>query len=76
MIYETTNLVQSCADEEVIRLDISVNKSLGVYELQSVQHLIRNHQNCFQGEFLVAIVEQIFQRRAEQINHKYVVVSF
>lgn len=76
-------------DEEVVWLDVSIDKVLFVYCLYSRKlvrsvrnhqnstchshHLFRDHDDSFDREFPVAVVEQIFQAGAQQINNQYVV---
>ena len=36
-------------------------------------HLLRYHDDGLDGELAVAMVEQVFQAGAEEINHEYVV---
>lgn len=39
-------------------------------------HLFRNHACGFDGEFSVAVVEQVFQAWAEKVNDQNVVKAF
>lgn len=40
------------------------------------QHLLRNHNNGFDGESSVAVIKKVFQTRTKKVNHKYVVKAF
>jgi len=46
---------------------VLVGKEAGNY------HLVRNVQHSFQVEFAPALLEQVFQRLAQQIHHHHVV---
>jgi len=41
--------------------------------LDTLDHLVRNVQHSFQVEFAPALLEQVFQRLAQQIHHHHVV---
>lgn len=62
--------------EEVVRLDISVQEMARMYKLYPLKHLIGQHQHGLQTELPLAIVEQIFQRRAQKIDYHDIVVTF
>lgn len=38
--------------------------------------LISKQQNCFEGEFAVAKVEKVLERRSEKVDHHRVIVTF
>jgi len=63
------------ADEEIIGLDIAMDKILGVHVLDTVNHLICKHENCLEGELAIAEVEEILERRSQQIDNHDVVVT-
>jgi len=44
------------SNQEVIGLDVSMQEVAGVYELNSLQHLICEHQNGLQAEFPFTII--------------------
>mmetsp|Transcript_34126 Transcript_34126/g.77870 ORF Transcript_34126/g.77870 Transcript_34126/m.77870 type:complete len:229 (-) Transcript_34126:419-1105(-) len=48
------------ANEEVVRLDVAVNEVLGMNVLDAIDHLVCQHQDCFQTELPIAEAEQIF----------------
>lgn len=55
----------SSISDEVCRLDITMDQVAGVHELHTLEHLISNHQNRFEGESAAAFVELIFEGRTE-----------
>jgi hypothetical protein len=63
------------AHEEVVWLDITVDKRLGVDVLNTGDELIGEEQDGLQGEFAVAEVEEILQRGTEQIQDHGIVVT-
>ena len=63
-------------NQEIIRLDIAVNQILLVDCLYSGKHLLRDHDHSLCGEFAAAMVEEIFQGRAQQIYDQNVVETF
>lgn len=68
---------QLCSDFSLTptHLDISVNEILGMNVFNARDQLIGEHQHSLECESTIAIVEQIFERRTQQIHHKYVVVT-
>jgi hypothetical protein len=48
------------ANEEIIRLDISVQEPARVYVLNSLEKLDGNHEHSLQTEFPSAVFEQVF----------------
>ena len=44
--------------------------------LDTGQHLLGNHDHSLDGESAVAVVEEILQGRAKQVNDKNVVEAF
>ena len=44
-------------------------------KLNSLKHLVSKHQNCFHRKLSFAVIEQVFERRPEQINDHDVVVT-
>ena len=67
--------VLSSSDGEVIRLDISVDDSSGVDVLDSLDHLLGNHENCLQGELSGAVVEEVFEGSSEEVHDHQVVLA-
>lgn len=61
------------ADEEVVGLDVAVDEVLLVDCLYAGQHLLGDHDDRLDGEAAVAVVEQVFQRRSEQVDDEDVV---
>ena len=50
-------LLLADANEEVVRLDITMEEVPRMDKLNSLEHLIGQHKHCFQGEFAFAVVE-------------------
>jgi len=69
-------LLLANSDQKVIRLDISMQEMARVNEFNSLKHLIGQHEDGLQGELAFAIVKQVFERGAQQVNNHDVVVSF
>ena len=63
-------------DQEVVRLDVSMQEMSTVHILYSLNHLICKHQNRFERELSLAVVKEIFKRRAQKVYHHNVIVSF
>jgi len=59
------------SDEEVLRLDIKVDEVLAVNVFEQGNHLLSYHQHCFQGKFLFAELEQVFQGRTKDVDHHH-----
>ena len=68
-------LVVGHADQEVVRLDVSMQESALVDELNALKHLNGEHEYGFQAELASTILIEILKRRSKQIHHKHVVVS-
>lgn len=51
--------ISSVPDREVVWLDISVDDSSRVDILDSLDHLIGDHQNSFYGKLLVTFLEKL-----------------
>ena len=63
------DLVAALADthEEVVGLDVSVNKVARVDVLDSRDELVGKEENGLEREFAIAKVEQVFERRPAKI---------
>ena len=72
------DLIASLANthEEVVRLDITVDKGFGMDVLDSRDELVGQQEDGLEGELAVAEVEQIFQAGAEEVKNHGVVVTF
>jgi hypothetical protein len=64
------------SDQEVVRLDVAVDEVLLVDGLHAGQHLLGDHDDSLDGEAASAVVEEILERRSEQVNDKNVVEAF
>ncbi len=71
------DLVPTLADahQEIVRLDITVDERFGMDVLDTGDELIGKQQDCLQGKFAVAKVEQILQTGAEKVEHHSIVVT-
>lgn len=71
------NLVATLANshEEVVRLNITVNKGLGVDVFNAGDKLIGQQQDSLQRELSVAEVEQILQAGSEKVKNHGIVVT-
>lgn len=73
--YVNNVLFLSMANEEIIRLHVSMNEVIVVQELKSLDHLVSNHKSSFYCEFALAEVEGVFQTRTEQVHDHGVIVA-
>lgn len=62
--------------QEVVRLDIPMDETLRVNELQTEKKLVGEHQHGFERELAAAKVEKVFQTRAQEVKDQRVVVAF
>lgn len=61
---------------KVVWLDISVDNSARVDVLDTLDHLVGNHEDSFDREFAVHLGESIFKGQAEQVHDHDVLVAF
>ena len=61
--------------QEVVGLDVPVNKAFNMHVLDSPDHLISQHQHCLHRESSAAEVEEIFQRWSKQVHNQTMVIS-
>jgi len=59
----------SCANQKVVRLDISVQIKPGVHVLHPLDELVRQHEHSFQGELTIALLKQFFKTRSQFVHH-------
>lgn len=45
-------------------------------ELRRNYHLISEHEYSFDTKFSLAIVEEIFERRTQEIDYHYIIITF
>ena len=62
----------SAANQEVIRLDVSVDDALFVDLLDTADQLDSDHQDSLEIEVALARLEQVFERRSQQVHHHHV----
>ena len=74
---DNVDLVSTLADthEEVIGLNVTVDEGLGVDVLDAGDKLVGQEEDGLQRELAVAEVEEILERRAEEIEDHGVVVT-
>lgn len=64
------------SNQEVIRFHVPVDEVVVVQELQSLDHLVRDHQRRLNREFTLAKIEGVFQTWTQEVHDHGVVVSF
>ena len=74
---DNVDLVTPLTDthEEVVRLNVTVDKALGVDVLNAADQLVGEEEDGLEREFAVAEVEEIFEGGAEEIEDHGVVVT-
>lgn len=68
--------VAADAHEKVIGLDVAMNEGLAVDIFDSADHLVRQHQDRFDREAARTEVEQVLERRPQEVHDEHVVVAF
>lgn len=68
-------LLLANSDEEVVRLDVSVQKVPAVNVLNSLNHLVCQHEDCLEAELSLAVVKQVFKGRTQEVDNHDVVVT-
>mmetsp|Transcript_9826 Transcript_9826/g.27635 ORF Transcript_9826/g.27635 Transcript_9826/m.27635 type:complete len:294 (-) Transcript_9826:96-977(-) len=63
------------ANEEVVGLDIAVDEILRMDVLNTVDHLVGQHEDRLQAELAVAETEEILEGRTQQVDDHDVVVA-
>jgi len=61
--------------QEIVGLDVTMNEGLGMDILDAGDQLIREKQNCLQGELPVAEVEKVLQARSKKVKDHRIVVT-
>jgi len=51
-------------NQEVVGLDISVKEVTRVHKLDSLKHLVCEHEDSFERELALAVIEEILKTRA------------
>mmetsp|Transcript_17012 Transcript_17012/g.26249 ORF Transcript_17012/g.26249 Transcript_17012/m.26249 type:complete len:210 (+) Transcript_17012:897-1526(+) len=59
----------SNSDEKVIRFDISMEVEPAVDVLYPLDHLVSEHQHCFQGEFTAAFPKELFEAGTKHVHY-------
>ena len=63
----------SASNQKVVGFDISMNDSLFVHDLNSLDHLNGDVQNCIEIELSTALLEQVFEGLTEHVHDHDVV---
>ena len=63
------------AHQKVVRLDVAVDEALGMNVLDPGDELVGEQQHGLERELAVAEVEEVLERRAEQVEHHGIVVT-
>jgi hypothetical protein len=63
---DNINVVLFFADtnQEVIGLDITVKEVARVHKLDSLEHLVSEHEDCLERELALAVIKEILKTRA------------
>jgi hypothetical protein len=69
------SLGAGAADKEVVGLDVAVDQVLLMDCLHARQHLLGDHDNSLGREATVAVIEQVFEGRTQQVNDEDIVKS-
>ena len=75
---DNVDLVTAFADahEEVVGLDVTVNKRLCMNVFDARNELIGKQENSLEGKATIAEVEEILETRSEEIQNHGIVVAF
>merc|ERR550532_767921 len=65
----------SKTNEEVVRLDVTVDEVLGMQVFNAIDHLVCKHDHSLEAEFAIAEAKQIFKGRAQKVNDHHVVIA-
>jgi len=63
------------ANHEVVGFYIAVDEVAGVQELNSLQELVDQHEDCFHRELPLAVLEELFEARPHEIGDQNVVFA-
>lgn len=66
----------SDSHKEIVWFDIPVNEGLAMNVLDTADHLIGQHKDCFDGETSRTEVEEILERWTQQVHDEDVVFLF
>lgn len=62
--------------QEIIGLDIAVEKAAGMDILDATNELVGQEQDSFEGELAIAIIEQILQGGTQEVNDHSIIITF
>ena len=60
--------------EEIVGLDVSVDKVFRMDVLDAAYHLVGQHQHRLHREATRTKVKQVFQRRPQQVHDQHIIV--
>mmetsp|Transcript_44656 Transcript_44656/g.73928 ORF Transcript_44656/g.73928 Transcript_44656/m.73928 type:complete len:348 (-) Transcript_44656:103-1146(-) len=63
-------------DKKVVRLNVAMNKLKLVHRLDAIQHLLRQQQNRLERESASAKIEQVLERRSQQVHDQHEILLF
>ena len=63
-------------NEEIIGLNVAMDEGLGMDVFQPPEKLVGEHEHRLELESPAAVIEQILQRRTQQIQYHHIVVTF
>ena len=63
------------ANQKVVRLYVSVQKTALMHKFYPLEHLDGKHEDRFKGEFVATILAQIFQAWPQKVHYKDVPVA-
>ena len=64
------------AHKEIVWFHVAVDEVVGVHILEAGDHLISQHAHGLQSELTAAVLEQIFERMAEELHDHGLVIAF
>ena len=63
-------------NKEIIGLNVAMDEGLGMDVFQPAEELVGKHEHRLELESPAAVIEQILQRRTQQIQYHHIVVAF
>lgn len=68
--------ISARSDEEIIWFNISVEEMFGVDVLDSLEELVGEHEDCFDAELPVTVIEEFFQGGSKKIHDHNIIIAF
>ena len=63
-------------NKEIIGLNVAMDEGLGMDVFQPAEELVGKHEHRLELESPAAVIEQILQRRTQQIQYHHIVITF